>query len=412
MDPNGRNCELLAGGMRNVYSIGFNADGELFGADNDHERDIGLSWYRPCRLYHLVPGGDYGHRQGTGKFPEYYEDALPPVRDLGLGGPSGIKFAPANCAFPPPFHDACFLEDWAYGRLLAVHLFPHGASYEATVETILRGKPLNLTAMEFGPDGALYFIVGGRNVAAGLYRLSWDGSTPPAVVNSFRPSTDLMNAERSRRMRRELESFEGRQDPRALNILWPSLASDDRWLRYAARRALESQDIATWKNRALAEDDAWGGLTALLALARCGKAETQPALLAALDKFPFSRLNEAQQLLKLRVVELSLIRQGRPEAAGSNRLIAELDALYPSADDPLNNELCQVLLYLNDPRAVAKTMALIQRLASQEQQIYYLMRLRNVTNGWTLPERKDYFASFSTNRLTGAPRPERPPVLQ
>ncbi len=33
--PNGENPELFCGGLRNVYAIAFNADGELFGFDND-----------------------------------------------------------------------------------------------------------------------------------------------------------------------------------------------------------------------------------------------------------------------------------------------------------------------------------------------------------------------------------------
>jgi len=96
MDLDGKNCELFAGDSRNTYCIAFNADGELFGFDNDMNWDYGTPWYRPCRVNHWISGGDYGHRQGTGKFPNYYEDTLPSTLDVGLGAPTGVAFGPTN----------------------------------------------------------------------------------------------------------------------------------------------------------------------------------------------------------------------------------------------------------------------------------------------------------------------------
>jgi len=46
--------------------------------------------------------------------------------------------------------------DWSYGRIFAVHLKPQGATYAAEREVFLKGKPLNLTDLEFGKDGAMY----------------------------------------------------------------------------------------------------------------------------------------------------------------------------------------------------------------------------------------------------------------
>ena len=42
-------------------------------------------------------------------------------------------------------------------------------------------------------------------------------------------------------------------DPKAIEKAWPCLNSEDRFLRYAARIALEWQPVAQWKERALAE---------------------------------------------------------------------------------------------------------------------------------------------------------------
>ena len=401
-----RHCQLFAAGLRNIYAIAFNADGQIFGLDNDAEMDWGTDWYRPVHVTHCVSGGDYGYRQGTGKLPDYDGDTLPATLDIGLGAPSSLKFAPANCLFPPSYRDACFVEDWTYGRLFAIHLMARGASYDATIETVLHGKPLTLTSLEFGLDGALYFITGGRDTDSGLYRLSYDGRQTEEQPRTKARQAREEAARAARRLRQQLESFHGRDDPRALDFLWPSLGSQDRWIRYAARLALESQDAARWKNRALAETDPYAGLTALLALARCGGSETQADLLRATDQFPFSRLTEEQALLKLRVLELSFIRQGRPPAPLARRAIATLDPLYPAAGDNINHELCQLLLYLQAPDAVAKTVALLDQAPTQEEQTYYVMRLRDITNGWTLPLRTDYLGWFQKDRKLARHRPE------
>jgi putative heme-binding domain-containing protein len=406
MDLDGTHCEWFAGGARNDYAIAFNSEGELFGADNDAEMDWGTGWYRPCRITHWVSGGDYGYRQGTGKLPGYDQDTLPSTRDIGLGAPSGAKFAPVHGSFPPACRDALFVQDWAYGRLLAVHFVPRGATYAATVETVLRGMPLTMTALEFGQDGSLYFITGGRETESGLYHLTYTGPPIPERPKTNQERASEEAAQAARRLRRQLESFHGHRDRGALEAIWPSLDSPDRWIRYAARVALEFQDVAWWQDRALAETNVEGGLTALLALARCGGRETQPGLLGALEKFPFSLLTQEQQLLKLRVLELSFIRQGRPADALSRRAMETLDALYPASDESVNQELCQLLLYLQAPDAVAKTMALLDKAATQEDQTCYVMRLRNIATGWTLDLRKAYLGWFQKKRHPLAHRPD------
>jgi putative heme-binding domain-containing protein len=397
MDEDGRNCELFAAGTRNTYDIAFNPEGELIGFDSDMEWDWGTAWYRPIRVNHWVAAGDYGFREGSGKFPEYYEDTLPATLNVGLGSPTGVMFG-TKSKFPKFYRDACFMEDWSYGRLFAVHFTPEGATYDATIETVLRGIPLNLTALEFGRDGALYFITGGRGTESGLYRLTYTG---PSIKEPRKTPDEKAAAEQggaARHLRQDLEKFYGMRDPRIVAAVWSSLGSDDRWIRYAARIALEFQDTAWWKDRALAETDTETALTALLALARCGGKETQRDLLLALKKFPLSGLSQEQELLKLRVIEISFRRQGPPAADLAQLAIEKLDPLYPAASEEVNRELCQLLLYLQAPDAVAKTVALLDKAPTQEEQTYYVMRLRNITNGWTLDLRKDYLGWFNKNR--------------
>ena len=63
--------------------------GEAFLFDSDMEWDIGLPWYREVRTAHQVLNGNYGYRNGSGKYPAYYIDSLPPTRDVGRGSPVG-----------------------------------------------------------------------------------------------------------------------------------------------------------------------------------------------------------------------------------------------------------------------------------------------------------------------------------
>ena len=396
-DENGKKWELFCAGMRNTYDIAFNPDGELFGFDSDMEWDWGTPWYRPIRFCHLVSGGDNGYREGTGKWPNYYPDSLPSTLDVGIGSPTGVKFGTSS-NFPKKFQTALFALDWSYGRIFAAHFTPKGATYDGTFETVLKGKPLNLTDLEFGKDGAMYFITGGRGVQSGLYRLSYVGPPPTDAHEAVASPDELKAAAKARSLRHKLEAFHGKQNPNAVKFAWPYLNSDDRFIRYAARIAIESQPVAQWQDRALAETRTNAGITALLALARCGGKETQDPLLHALAKFPLDGLNESQQLDKLRVIELSFIRQGKPDDAMAKFAIDKLDRHYPAKSEWLNRELSELLIYLQAPDVVAKTLALLKAAATQEEQVHYILHLRNLKTGWTLDQREQYFSWFNRDR--------------
>lgn len=391
-DPEGREWELVAGGLRNAYDFDFNADGELFTFDSDAEWDWGTPWYRATRVYHLVSGAEAGWRDGTRPWPDHYPDMIGAVLDIGLGSPCGVRFGTGS-RFPEPYRRALFLQDWSYGRILAVHLEEHGASYRGTgFEEFVKGQPLNLTSMIFGPDGALYFVTGGRGTQSGLYRVRYTG--PPAASATPAPEAPMeaTPGSRARAERRRLEALHGAPDPAALDVLWPALGSPDRALRFAARVALEAQPESTWRARALAETNATRALHALLALARVGPPEAQPGLLKALAAFPLAGLEEELRLLKLRVIQLSFIRQGRPAQALVDLAVSKLSPRYPARSWPENRELCRLLLWLGAPGAIDRTLDLVDQANTQEHQIHYIAQLRRVRDGWTPATRERFFA--------------------
>lgn len=181
-DIDGSAVQIVAGGLRNAYDLAFNAHGEMFIPDSDMEADEGTSWFRPTRLHHIVPGGEYGWRSGWANWPEYYVDQLPPVLSLGRGSPSGIA-AYNHFAYPQKFHGALFVADWSQGRIMCVRMKANGGSFTADSSVFLEGNPLNVTDLEVGPDGNLYFVTGGRGTSGGLFRVRWKGTVPDSVKN-------------------------------------------------------------------------------------------------------------------------------------------------------------------------------------------------------------------------------------
>ena len=264
VSPDGKHWELVAIGYRNPFDIAFNRAGELFTYDSDMEWDVNMPWYRPTRVLHVASGGDYGYRNGSGKWPPYYIDSLPPVVNVGPGSPTGVTFG-YGAKFPAKYQEALYLCDWSYGKLYALHLAPKGATYGGDLEEFLAGTPLALTDVAVNPqDGAMYFAVGGRNTQSGLYRVTYAGpdATSPAQPN------DEAALQAARALRHKLEAFHGRTDPRAVAEAWPYLGHDDRFIRWAARVAIEFQDPSSWRLKALAETASpEASINALLALA-------------------------------------------------------------------------------------------------------------------------------------------------
>ena len=387
-DENAKAWEAFATGFRNPYDMAFNSDGELFTFDSDMEWDIGAPWWRPIRVDHVLSGGEFGWRNGSGKWRDYYPDQVPPLLNLGVGSPTGVTFG-YGAKFPEKYQRAFFASDWAYGKIYAVHLKPDGAGYKAEHEPFLVGKPFDVTDCVINPtDGAMYVTIGGRGTQSGLYRVTYAGGESTSPVS---PIEDKASAE-ARALRRKLEAFHGRRDPAAVDFAWPHLSSDDRFIRYAARVAIEAQDPATWTSRALAAKDPTELTNAIVALCRVGNSSLQLRILDALKRLDLAKLSEPQLREALRAYQLCFIRMGRPTDPGVGPAVASrLDALYPNDDKDVNRELMQLLVYLESPGVVSKSLALLEKAKTQEDQLFYAFNLRNVREGWKLEHRKALF---------------------
>ncbi len=396
VDPDGKDWTLVAMGFRNPYDIAFNKYGDLFTYDSDMEWDFNTPWYRPTRVCNAVSGADFGYRGGSAKFPTYFYDSLPSVVDIGPGSPTGIAFG-YGAKFPQKYQDALFICDWSYGKLYAVHNKAVGSSYKGEAEEFVTGSPLPLTDLVVHPkDGALYFTVGGRRTTSALYRVTYVGEEVDKAT------VEGNSAQAERQM---LAAFLGRRDPKAVDTAWPYLASPDRFVRYTARAVLEFQPVDSWREKALAETNPQALLEALLALVRASAADPahrdaaavpvdsglQSGVLHALHNLDWATLSETQRLDAVRLLQVLFVRTGKPDPDTASKVVARLDEHYPARSPELNSELCPLLVFLDAPDVAAKTMALIERATTQEEQLDYAKSLRVLKTGWTPELRKAYF---------------------
>ena len=406
VDPDGRNFEAYANGFRNIFDAVFNRDGELFTYDADMEYDFNTPWYRATRINHVTSGAEFGWRNGAGKRPPFYADNLPGILDIGPGSPTGVTFG-YGAKFPAKYQEALYALDWSWGKLYAVHLTPNGSSYTATKEEFVTGAPLPITDAIIHPgDGAMYFTIGGRKVQSGLYRVTYVGEE--STDNGGSSQVVDEHASEARGLRHELEAFHGRQDSNGIKVAWPHLSNDDRFVRWAARVAIEHQPVETWADKALTESDPKIQVEALLALARvagvCPQHRTDSTapvdthmrdkLLAAVLAIDLPKLDATGHLTMQRTLQIILNRFERPEDATNRKLIAAIDPLFPSKSAELNWLLCETLAWLESPTVAKKAMSLIDAAPTQEEQVQYARSIRLLKNGWTNELHTAYFEWF------------------
>ena len=162
------------------------------------------------------------------------------------------------------------------------------------------------------------------------------------------------------------------------------------------------QPVAQWSARALSEKEPRAALTALVALARVGGQSDRAAVLSRVAQWWPQLPTEALQLDALRVAELALARHGPPYPETKSDLLSALDGAYPAKSSALNHELSQLLIALEAPRVVPRTLALVQQAPMVEDQLHYVFHLRHLRAGWSPAERETYFRWFTQPHPAGA----------
>jgi len=149
MTADGKNIRRIARGMWNPFSVCVLPDGRIFAVDNDPDSSP------PCRLLHIVEGGDYGYlyqygRAGTHPL-QCWNGELPGTLPMVCG----VGEAPTAIV---PHAGGLWVTSWGDHRIERYDLEPRGASYGAKREIIVQGDAdFRPTGMAVAPDGSLYF---------------------------------------------------------------------------------------------------------------------------------------------------------------------------------------------------------------------------------------------------------------
>ena len=410
--PDGSSLQLVSMGHRNTFDVAFHQSGELFSYDADMEWDFGMPWYRPTRINHVVPGGEMGWRNGTGKWPEYYEDSMAPVLNIGPGSPVGL-LSGSGFKAPAKYQQAIYAFDWTFATIYAVHLSPDGSSFKATKEEFVAGEGLPLTDGIITKDGTMYFATGGRRITSALWRVTYVGKESSAPQQGIFAKV----VERDK-----LAGFTINPASAKFDEIWELLGSEERTTRFMAKAALERLADTSWAAKLSTEKNPLRVINATMALARLNAKPNRDLLLGVLDRSDWVKLSTQQKLNWLRAAGLVFIRSGEPTDAEKAKMLAQIDASYPSNERSLNYELARMLCYLQAPEVVGRTLDIMDKEPAPEPepwaelisrngqyggsisrmmqdhpptaQIHYLYCLRAVKGPWQPSERQRVFAWF------------------
>jgi putative membrane-bound dehydrogenase-like protein len=154
--PDGSELTRVATGFWNPFHLAFDAFDRLFAVDNDPDSRP------PCRLLHIVQGGDYGYRFRNGRkglhpFTAWNGElpgTLPMVAGTGEA-PSGIV-AYESSGLPSEYVGDLIATSWGDHVVQRFRLVDRGASFVSQAETFVRGgESFYPVGIATAPDGSL-----------------------------------------------------------------------------------------------------------------------------------------------------------------------------------------------------------------------------------------------------------------
>ena len=104
-DASGSFFETFAAGFRNPYSFVFTRNGELITHESDMEWDVGMPWYRPTRVLHVVAGRRIRLAERLGRLADLFLRQLAVDRRHGRSSPTADRRL-QPCDVSPPLSRA------------------------------------------------------------------------------------------------------------------------------------------------------------------------------------------------------------------------------------------------------------------------------------------------------------------
>lgn len=281
----GGELEEVAAGFWNPFGLELDRTGRLYCVDNDP------GGRPPCRLLHIVPGGDYGYKRrydDTNAFNGWDGElpgTLPMISGTGES-PCGILSCD-RLALPDGYAGGLLVASWGDAAIERYRMQPHGASFRATKEVLVAGErkfneafcPVDMAA---APDGSLYitdwadrtsYPVHGKGR---IWRISakGDASVVKPAYGTALPET----SKEALRLQRLLKS-----KPAATGEEWKSALRDaDPFIRSAGITGLCRPEAREALARAVKDPDAAVRLGAMIAQWRSGSGDRLTTLRSAL----------------------------------------------------------------------------------------------------------------------------------
>ncbi|MGV3560194.1 MAG: PQQ-dependent sugar dehydrogenase [Larkinella arboricola] len=191
LTPDGK-LHPYASGFRSPNSLGFDANGNLFAADNQGD------WLGTSKLYHVQEGKHYGHpasllwKEG---FPRITPRKLPVKMLDSLRTVESVAFPHSRIANSPtqpvldntggkfgPFAGKMLIGEMDHPYLIRLMLETVDGQIQGACAPFLAGAGLRRgnNRLAFGPDGSLWLgqTDHGWAGARGMQRVRWKGKTP------------------------------------------------------------------------------------------------------------------------------------------------------------------------------------------------------------------------------------------
>lgn len=178
LEKNFTKKQLWSEGLRNAYDFSFSALGDIVTYDSDDERDSGLPFYRPCRVYQLGLDSDSGWVSKGWKDNDSFITMPAVLAETGRASPTGVACC-MHPAWPSSYFGSIIVADWTFGRIWCLKRLPSGQFEKELLMESTGSLGFAPTDLAFTPDGRLMICSGGRGTQGAVFALKWGGESTP-----------------------------------------------------------------------------------------------------------------------------------------------------------------------------------------------------------------------------------------
>jgi putative membrane-bound dehydrogenase-like protein len=385
----GKNLRRIATGFWNPFGTCRDIFGRMFAVDNDPDS------MPPCRMLHVIEGGDYGYQFRYGRSGRHVFQAwngelpgtLPYVTGTGEAPCQVLSYE--SDGLPAEYLGNLLVTSWADHRIERYIPKERGSSFTADrLPFVQGGKDFRPVGLAMAPDGSLYvtdwvlkdYTLHGKGA---IWHIRWKDSSHPD-----RPTDPKLALASHHRPLREAAARKLASDDSGRAILRQQLNNPDLRVRAAGLTALVDARDRTIDLKKIGEHDSSTGIRAIAVRALVSRGEDVGSFLD--KRYPHELRREAVASLGLEAVP-SLGPRGAPvigpelrqllidpdpfiRTAAIQQLAAEPD-LFRAVERPSFNDAHQragVLLALRSSNTPQAIRMISKFLADPDEDVRFL----------------------------------------